>query len=62
MNFILQPWQLFLLILAGWINRHQKNVIDYLKTENEALEDSSTKNGFCSPTISAAIWPSSQAD
>jgi hypothetical protein len=23
MNFILQPWQLLILILAGWINRPQ---------------------------------------
>jgi len=39
MNFVLQPWQLLLLILAGWINRHQQNVIDYLKTENEVLRE-----------------------
>jgi hypothetical protein len=39
MNFVLQPWQLLLLILAGWINRKQQNVIDYLKTENEALRE-----------------------
>ena len=37
MNFVLQPWQLLLLILAGWINRKQQDVIDYLKTENEVL-------------------------
>jgi len=30
MKFILQPWQLLLLILAGWINRHQQEVIEYL--------------------------------
>ena len=39
MNLVLQPWQLLLLILAGWINRHQQNVIDYLKTENEVLRE-----------------------
>ena len=39
MNFVLQPWQLLLLILAGWINRKQQNVIDYLKTENEVLRE-----------------------
>ena len=39
MNFIMQPWQLLLLILAGWINRKQQNVIDYLKTENEVLKE-----------------------
>jgi hypothetical protein len=39
MRFILQPWQLLLLILAGWINRHQQDVIDYLRTENEILRE-----------------------
>lgn len=29
---------LFLGILAGWLNRHQQSVIDYLKTENEILK------------------------
>jgi len=28
MNFILQPWQLMILIIASWINRHQQEVID----------------------------------
>ena len=34
MNFFLQPWQLYFLILAGWVNRQQQIVIEYLKTEN----------------------------
>ena len=29
MDFVLQPWQLFLVILAGWINRQQQEVIEY---------------------------------
>ena len=37
MNFVLQPWQLLLLILAGWINRQQQEVIEYLRTENQIL-------------------------
>ncbi len=24
MNFVLQPWQLFVLLLASWINRQQQ--------------------------------------
>jgi len=28
MNFILQPWQLLHLILAGWVNHQQQQVID----------------------------------
>ena len=34
-----QPWQLLLLILAGWINRRQQGVIDYLPTENHILRE-----------------------
>ena len=39
MSFILQPWQLFLLALAGWINRRQQQKIDYLITENQVLKE-----------------------
>jgi hypothetical protein len=38
-DFILQPWQLLLAILAGWINREQQDVIDYLRTENQILKE-----------------------
>jgi len=40
MNVILQPWQLLLLILAGWINRQQQETIEYLRTENKILKES----------------------
>ncbi len=39
MAFILQPWQLYLAILAGWINRQQQEVIEYLRTENRVLKE-----------------------
>jgi hypothetical protein len=39
MNFILHPWHLLIYILAGWINRHQQDAIDYLKTENQILRE-----------------------
>ena len=39
MNFVLQPWQLFLVILAGWVNRQQAEVIEYLRTENKVLKE-----------------------
>ncbi len=38
MNFILQPWQFFFLILAGWVNREQQQVIEYLRTENQVVK------------------------
>jgi putative transposase len=39
MSFIIQPWQLYLVILAGWINRQQQEVIEYLRTENVVLKE-----------------------
>ena len=38
MKSVLQPWQLLLLIIAGWINRHQQDVVEYLRTENQVLK------------------------
>ena len=39
MKFILQPWQLIVVILASWINRQQQEVIEYLRTENTVLKE-----------------------
>lgn len=30
---------MLLVMLAGWINRHQQNVIEYLKEENKILRE-----------------------
>ena len=30
MNFILQPWQLLVVIVASWINQPQQQVIDVI--------------------------------
>ncbi len=35
---VFQPWQLLLVTLAGWINRHQQDVIDYIQEENRVLK------------------------
>ncbi|MCH7689128.1 MAG: transposase [Planctomycetes bacterium] len=35
----MHPWQLYFLILAGWVNRQQQTVIDYLRTENQVLRE-----------------------
>ncbi|MBN1418464.1 MAG: hypothetical protein JXP34_06775 [Planctomycetes bacterium] len=37
MNTLL-PWRLLVFILAGWINRHQQDIIDYLLLENRILK------------------------
>jgi putative transposase len=33
-----QPFQLLLVIFAGWVNRHQLDVIEYLQEENRVLK------------------------
>ncbi|MHC4407294.1 MAG: transposase family protein [Planctomycetota bacterium] len=35
---VLQPWQLLLVTLAGWINRQQQDVIAYIQEENRVLK------------------------
>lgn len=39
MSFVLQPWHLLLMILAGWVNRQQQQAIEYLRTENRGLKE-----------------------
>ena len=39
MNSVLQPWHLLVVILAGWVNRRQQEIIDYLRTENQILKE-----------------------
>ena len=36
---MMHPWQLLLTILAGWVNRQQQDVIEYLRTENQILKE-----------------------
>jgi hypothetical protein len=33
------PWQFLLVALAGWINRHQQDVIAYLQEENRVYRE-----------------------
>ena len=39
MNFTLQPWQPYLVILAGWVHRQQQFVIEHLVTKNKVLRE-----------------------
>ena len=39
MNFVLQPWQLLVVILIGWLNRQQQAVIDFLLTQVQVLKE-----------------------
>jgi hypothetical protein len=35
----IRPWTMILTMLAGWINQHQQDVIEYLKQENAILKE-----------------------
>ena len=39
MNFVFQPWQLLLIILAGWLTRQQEAAVEYLRTENLVFKE-----------------------
>ena len=39
MTYVLQPFHLLVITLAGWLNRHQQAVIEYLIEENCVLKD-----------------------
>ena len=39
MDFILRPWQLFFLILSGWVNRQQQEIIEFQNAQIRALMD-----------------------
>jgi putative transposase len=43
MNFILQPWQFFVVILVGWVNREQQKIIEFYEKQVEALMQSQGK-------------------
>src|SRR5207247_9111334 len=39
MSSLLQPLHLLLMMFAGWVNRHQLDVIDYLQEENRVFKE-----------------------
>jgi putative transposase len=39
MTNVIHPFQLLVIVLAGWLNRHQQAFIDYLIEENRVLKD-----------------------
>ncbi len=38
MAAVLQPWQILVAALAGWISREQDAVIEYLREENRVIK------------------------
>jgi hypothetical protein len=43
MYLTLKPWQLYLVIIAGWVHRQQQFVIEYLIIENRILQETHGK-------------------
>jgi putative transposase len=43
MSFVLKPWQLWVVALAGRINQQQQEVIEFLRTENRVLRETHGK-------------------
>ena len=39
MSFVLKPWQLWVVALAGWVNQQQQEAIEYLLTENRVYKE-----------------------
>ena len=37
MSFILQPWQLLLVVFASWVHREQQKVIEFYQAQLDAL-------------------------
>ena len=52
MSFVLEPWQLLLILLAGWINRQQQALLEFQRLQIEALLNRWARNASCSPTSS----------
>jgi hypothetical protein len=50
MTDAISPFRFLVITLAGWLNRQQQAVIDYLNEENRVATSSSKDGGFWSPT------------
>ena len=51
------PLAFLLLLVSGWVNRQQQDVIDYLREENRVFRAAMVLVGFASPMTSGAAWP-----
>jgi hypothetical protein len=57
MDSLPPPFAFVVLLFAGWVNRQQQAVIDYLLEENRVLRPRTDLDGSPSATTSAAAWP-----
>jgi len=60
MSPLLLPFQLVLLKFSGWVNRHQRDVIEHLQEENRVLKERLGGRRIASATPNAGDWPEKQ--
>ena len=46
MSFLLQPWQLFFMVLASWVHRDQQKIIEFYQTQLDAMMKAQTSELF----------------
>jgi hypothetical protein len=39
MRTLLQPWQILVAAMAGWLTRQQEATVEYLREENRVLKE-----------------------
>jgi hypothetical protein len=49
------PFQFLVIVLAGWMNQRQQNVIEYLREENRVLREQLGDRAFGSLMINVAV-------
>ena len=54
MTHVMQPFHLLAIALAGWLNRQQEVVTDYLIEESVFLRNSPKDSGFGAPINSGS--------
>ena len=53
----LHPWYLLSIVAAGRINRHQQDVIEYLKEERRVLPEQTCIATPAAAGLSDSLWP-----
>jgi hypothetical protein len=56
MSHVFSPLYVVLASLSGWINREQRQLIEYLQAENKVLRSLCPANACASTMTSAAVW------
>ena len=57
-NFILQPWQFFFMILASWVHHEQQKINEFYQAELEAVMKAQGKKRLRLTDDQRRLWPS----